>query len=101
MPKALNWYTDPDRVMATMVSLEGEDWGEQQDHGGVNSLPHAIAQMMQPSRFAWQDDAETVYGLGGGHKYYLRGDGRVDFSRNHACCRSHLQAAKELGFHIF
>jgi hypothetical protein len=105
MPKALNWYTDPDRVMDAMVLMEGECWGAQQD-GSEFTLPHAIAQLMtQQSRgIAWQDGAETVYGDGGCHRYFLRGDGRVDFSRGRACpvfTDKVIRHATSFGFYIF
>ena len=102
MPKLLNWITDPDGVMVAMVLMEGEYWGEQQD-GSEFTLPHAIASLKElpgsPSNYF-----ETVYGDGGGHRYFLRGDGRVDFSKGHACpvfTDKVIRHATSFGFHIF
>ena len=115
----LNWISNPDDVFSAMALMEGESWEKRQDLGEENSLPKSIEWMKkQISRLQSETSPEspeyekelehvatTVYGAGGWHRYFLNGNGRVDFSHGHAAHRRNsediIQNAIDLGFNIF
>ena len=61
---------------------------------GQSDLPETILQDMQ------DDIVATIYGQGGWHRYYIKGNGGVGFSRGHAMDEG-IQSAQKAGFSLF
>ena len=76
------------------------------EHTYPDSVKHAYDWLLHKGHYSdYEDDEEmmgsvTVYGSGGGNRYYVRPDGRVDFSVQHAI-DSKSRDAKSLGFNLF
>lgn len=43
---------------------------------------------------------EVIYGSGGWNRYFVRGDGRLIFSKRHSGNKERIKLAKALGFDV-
>jgi len=80
MPMLLSWREDPDRALAAIANMEGEGWlkGEERNPDSDNGFRSCVAQMNRVI-----DWSTCVYGACGVNRYYLRPDGKVEFSKFH------------------
>ena len=69
------------------------------------SLQGKIENETDPEEQEWMKESlprktHVVYGLGGSSRWYVRGDGSIDFSASHAYNDERVDKARELGFGI-
>lgn len=106
----LNLLTsDPADLQAAFDLMEGDGFWERsmgepaEDFIGATNIRTANNWLRGEGYWLDRHDDEgprgfaCVYGAGGGHRYYIRPDGRVDYSLHHGM--SLRKDAESLGFH--
>ncbi len=90
----VNIFIDEEGAIQKLIEMEGEEWHKrdlEEERFTENTVREALAK-------AKKGGTGTIYGFGGFHRYYIRPDGRVDYSEKHG--PSATKKARELGFHI-
>lgn len=117
----INMLTDYDQAVSTMAEIEGQSWLKSQVSetdknynlsGARNFLKQAQQELASPQEAEESDEEYAdykngirqksfeIYGRGGGHRYYVRGSGTVEFSSMHCNQPKILAKARESGFKI-
>ncbi len=106
----LNLLTsDPEDLQAAFDLMEGEGFYKQSMNPPrwadvfADNLKNAIDWLTGKGCWDYRESDEMpigfacIYGRGGGHRYFVRPDGRLDYSLHHG--RSKGADAESLGFH--
>jgi hypothetical protein len=94
--------TNP-RCYARIATVEGPLWArDEANHMQSLTDSRSLSNYsFSGAILCWvQGDAATIYGLGGFHRYFIREDGRVVFSRYHCSDPKRLALAAEVGFDV-
>lgn len=99
---------DIDRAVCAMIHIEGAKWALENEAQMGN---HAVltahrnwkrAQERSERRndpWILKDFGAVIYGYGGHNRYFLRGNGTVEFSARHSSAKDVVKA-RELGFKV-
>ncbi len=99
-------------ALDALTSIEGEQWRSEQhelDGYTFHSFRERYRELLatDPELLELLSDAaisvndnKAIYGSGGRNRYFVRGDGRIVFSKIHARGPEDIQKAEELGFEI-
>lgn len=87
----MNLITNREAVIKKLIKMEGEDWFQKQESWGNSSIDGAL-------KDAQMSFGGTIYGAGGGHRYFVNRSGEVRFSKIHG--EEYAKKAQSLGFEL-
>jgi hypothetical protein len=90
--------TDESKVQNAFDEVEGEGWFDESMNDQHDLSLGPVKKRVENKNVGPQ--GANVYGKGGIHRYWVRRDGRIDFSKYHADEEA-INKAKNVGFHIF
>jgi len=103
LPK--NLISNPEQALEAMGYIEGKGWLERQKEIIANPepifLPTSIAgaQQFLTKQQEKGDNSYCVYGVGGGHRYFVMPDGEIIFDAYYAQGEG-INKARRIGFKI-
>ena len=96
----MNIFTDYEGTLNAMAEMEGQGWRElTTTESRPESVKGALAFIEEAKKMQGESPTVVVYGNYGFHRYFIKGDGEVLYSRMHGLEEDAEQATR-LGFTI-